>query len=93
MEINVMTTRPSMLLTSAWPLSASLPAAAAPVALLVAERAPVSQEHQVQAELGKAVLMAIDENKGTTGFKSNASIASKRYTDGGRGTPPRGRPV
>jgi hypothetical protein len=52
--------------------------------------------HQVpaQAELGKSALVSIEGNKGTTGFKgSNSTISSKRYTDGGSGVPPRGRPV
>ncbi|GAA1633508.1 hypothetical protein [Actinoplanes couchii] len=92
MELNiVMTTRPSTLPTAAWPLTVSLPIAAAPVAVLGAERAPVSREHQVQiqAELGKAVLMLVNGNKGTTGF----AASSKRYADGGSGVPPRGRPV
>ncbi|HWS34494.1 MAG TPA: hypothetical protein VN408_17360 [Actinoplanes sp.] len=92
MELNItMTTRPSTLLTASWPLTAALPAAATPVAVLAVEQAPVSREHQaqVQAELGKAVLMLVDENKGTNGF----AASSKRYADGGSGTPPRGRPV
>lgn len=92
MELNIVMTRPSTLPTAAWPLTVSLPATAAPVAVLAAEQAPVSREHQVQiqAELGKAVLM-FDGNKGTTGLNGGAS--SKRYTDGASGTPPRGRPV
>ncbi|MBG0561755.1 hypothetical protein [Actinoplanes aureus] len=92
MKLNT-TMRPSMLPTAAWTPSAPLPATAAPLALLAAERTPVPQVHQVQAqtELGKAVLVLIDGNKGTTGF--NSSISRKRYTDGGSGVPPRGRPV
>ena len=78
------------------PISAVAPVS---VAVLAAERAPVQRVHQVsvQAELG--VLALTDRNEGTTGtngttpgFKgSNVSI--KRYTDGGSGVPPRGRPV
>lgn len=92
MELNIMmTTRPSTLLTAAWPLTAQLPVTAVPVAVLAAERAPVSREHQaqIQAELGKAVLMFVNGNKGTSGF----AASSKRYADGGSGIPPRGRPV
>ncbi|MEU8814438.1 hypothetical protein [Actinoplanes sp. NPDC048796] len=88
MEIFEMTmTRPSMPLTLACAPSAFQ--SAAPVAVLAAERAPVSLVHQVsaRAELGGAARI-----EGTTGFKgSNVSI--KRYTDGGSGVPPRGRPV
>lgn len=75
------------------PISAVAPVS---VAVLAAERAPAQQVHQVsvQAELG--VLALTNEFDGTTsttpGFKgSNVSI--KRYTDGGSGVPPRGRPV
>ncbi|MEU4426097.1 hypothetical protein AB0F81_36215 [Actinoplanes sp. NPDC024001] len=94
MKLNTMM-RPSMLPTAAWTPSAPLPATAAPLALLAAERISVPQVHQVQAqaELGKAVLVLIDGNKGTTGFKGNNAISRKRYTDGGSGVPPRGRPV
>ena len=94
MKLNT-TMRPSMLPTAAWPLSVSLPATAAPLALLAAERTPAPQVHQVQAqtELGKAALVLVDGNNGTTGFKGSNSISRKRYTDGGSGVPPRGRPV
>jgi hypothetical protein len=89
MEIYTMTMQPSLPLTRACAPSAVLP-------VLAAERAPVSQVHQVsaQAELGVAWKLAVIEGTtSTTGFKgSNVSIA-KRYTDGGSGVPPRGRPV
>ena len=91
--------RPSMLPTPVCSLPVSAPApVAAPVALPLAERVWAPQVHQVQipaqAELaGKAALVLIDGNKGTTGFKGNDSISRKRYTDGGSGVPPRGRPV
>lgn len=107
MEIFMMTTRPSMPLTLACapsaspfapvakferaPLSAVAPVS---VAVLAAERAPVQRVHQVsvQAELDELALTGITSTNGTTGFKgSNVSI--KRYTDGGSGVPPRGRPV
>ena len=91
MKLNTLM-RPSMLPTAAWIPSVSLPATAAPVALLAAERTPAPQVHQVlaQSELGKAALVLVDGNKGTTGFDA---ISRKRYTDGGSGVPPRGRPV
>ncbi|BBH64657.1 hypothetical protein ACTI_13420 [Actinoplanes sp. OR16] len=67
---------------------------------LSAERSLAPWAHQAQipsmsakAELGKAVLVLVDGNKGTTGFSGNGSIARKRYTDGSGGVPPRGRPV
>ncbi|MFD1373571.1 hypothetical protein [Actinoplanes sichuanensis] len=109
MRIDMNMRVPSMLLNPACALPVSLPATAAPAwmaaertAELVrilptsAESVPAPQEHQVlaQAELGKATLVRIEGNKGTTGFKgSNSTISSKRYTDGDGGAPPRGRPV
>ena len=99
MEIYTMTMQPSLPLTRACAPSAWLPTAPVVVPVLAAERAPVSQVHQVsvQAELGVAPKLAAIEgttgSNSTTGFKgSNVSI-SKRYTDGGSGGPPRGRPV
>jgi hypothetical protein len=96
MEIYTMTMQPSLPLTRACAPSAWLPTAPVVVPVLAAERAPVSQVHQVsvQAELGVAPkLPLIDRTNGTTGFKGiNVSVA-KRYTDGGSGVPPRGRPV
>jgi hypothetical protein len=84
--------RPSMLLAAACAPSAMLPESA-PVALLVAERAPASQAHQVQiqAELVRT-LVDVDGSYGTTGFVGSNGI-SKRLTDGASGVPPRGRPV
>ncbi|GID43639.1 hypothetical protein Aca07nite_09140 [Actinoplanes capillaceus] len=110
MKLNITMTVPSMLPAAAWPLPVSLPATAAPSALLVeripselvralptaAALVPAPREHQVraQAELGKATLVRMGGNDGTTGFKgSNITISGKRYTDGGSGVPPRGRPV
>ena len=100
MELYTMT-QPSMPLTvpcapSAWlpmPAAAAAAVSAAPVAVLAAERAPVSRVHQarVQAELAQALLL-IDGINGTTGF-SGTEVSTKRYTDGGSGVPPRGRPV
>lgn len=63
---------------------------------IAAESAPAPQVHQVlvQAELGKAALVRIGGSNGTSGFVGgNSTIASKRYTDGDGGVPPRGRPV
>jgi hypothetical protein len=113
MEIFV-TNRPWTPLDSVCASSALLPVPAAPVAspavnkaaivrsvaVLAAERAPVSREHQVQvqAELAQ-VLLLVDETNGingttsTTGFMGIDSSATKRYADGGSGVPPRGRPV
>ncbi|HET6484149.1 MAG TPA: hypothetical protein VFG35_29455 [Actinoplanes sp.] len=78
------------------PISAVFPVS---VAVLAAERAPASRVHQVsaRAELGLLALQQIEGTTGTNGttagFKDiNVSI-SKRYTDGGSGVPPRGRPV
>ncbi|WP_245673791.1 MULTISPECIES: hypothetical protein [Actinoplanes] len=86
---------PSMSLIPAWTLSESalLPVAAAPLALMAAERVAAPRAHQahVQAELGEAVLM-LDSNKGTTGFEGSNVSVKRRYTDGS-GVPPRGRPV
>ncbi|WP_436526579.1 hypothetical protein [Actinoplanes sp. HUAS TT8] len=100
MRINTMLMRTSLLPSAACAPSALLPVAA-PSALLVAERVLAPQAHQVvsqpQAELGKwaveRVLVGINGTNGTTGFKGDDSISAKRYTDGGSGTPPRGRPV
>jgi hypothetical protein len=87
-------TRPSVLLTSACAPSAVWPVTAS-VALLAAERAPISRVHQapIQAELALALMLAgeINGTNGTTGFKG--VDAAKRYTFGGSGVPPRGRPV
>ena len=96
MEIYTMTSRPSMPLNPACALPAIEPKAPAqavrPVAILAAERAPVSWVHQVQvqAELAQA-LTSTDGINGTTGFVG--LDVSKRYADGGSGVPPRGRPV
>jgi hypothetical protein len=112
MEIYTMTQRPSMPLTRACAPSAvpaTSPAAgwktalltapvATPVAVLAAERAPVSRVHQVQvqAELAQALTLTSGIN-GTTGTTSTTGFkgidGSKRYTDGAKGVPPRGRPV
>jgi hypothetical protein len=96
MEIYTMTTRPSVPLNPACAPTAIEPKAPAqavrPVAVLAAERAPVSRVHQVQvqAELAQALTFT-DGINGTTGFKG--LDVSKRYADGGSGVPPRGRPV
>jgi hypothetical protein len=71
----------------------SAPVVPAASALLTAERPASSWAHAVQSELGKNVLLLVDGNKGTTGFSGNGSTSRKRYTDGGSGVPPRGRPV
>lgn len=89
-------TRPSMPLTPACAPSTLPPAAAAAVAVLGVEWAPVSRVHQVQvqAELAQALTRTggINGTTGTSGFiGTNAS--KKLYADGGSGVPPRGRPV
>lgn len=105
MEIYTMTKRPSVSLIPACapaaafaaPATAWAPAQAVrPVAILAAERAPVSREHQVQvqAELVQALTLTngINGTTGTTGFMGT-DVSKKRYADGGSGVPPRGRPV
>ncbi|GAA2869171.1 hypothetical protein Acy02nite_40970 [Actinoplanes cyaneus] len=100
MRINTMLMRTPLLPSAACAPSSLLPVAA-PSALLAAARVLVPQAHQVvsqpQAERGawaaERVLVGITGINGTTGFKGDDSISSKRYTDGGSGTPPRGRPV
>jgi hypothetical protein len=108
MEIYTMTKRPSVSLIPACapfapstevaaPASAWAPAQAVrPVAILAAERAPVSREHQVQvqAELAQALTLTsgINGTTSTTGFMGT-DVSKKRYADGGSGVPPRGRPV
>ena len=97
MEIYTMTERPSMPLNPACAPTAIEPNAAAQavrlVAILAAERTPVSRVHQVQvqAELAQA-LKSTDGINGTTGFKG-LDVSKKLYADGGSGVPPRGRPV
>jgi hypothetical protein len=80
--------RPSLLLAAACAPSAPM-SMTAPVAVLAAERARVSQVHQVQiqAELGRTSGSVY----GTTGFVGSNGISVK--TDGASGVPPRGRPV
>ncbi|GIM92636.1 hypothetical protein Ato02nite_044290 [Paractinoplanes toevensis] len=67
-----------------------------PMAILAAERAPVSRVHQVQAQAELAQVLTLTDGingtNGTTGFKGS-SVSMKRYADGGSGVPPRGRPV
>jgi hypothetical protein len=97
---------PSRAAVSASPVAPVVPAAerawvpaetVRPMAILAAERAPVSRVHQVQvqAELAQALTLAdgINGTTGTTtGFKGS-KVTTKRYADGGSGVPPRGRPV
>ncbi len=95
MELNYTIERPSTLLAAVCAPSASWLPESAPVALLAAERAPISQAHQVQiqAELVR-ILVSVDGSYGTTGFVGSNGISMKRrLTDGANGVPPRGRPV
>jgi hypothetical protein len=91
-KLNYTIERSSLLLAAACAPSAVLPVSA-PVALLVAERAPAAQPHQVQiqAELVRTP-GGVDASNGTTGFVGSNGIA-KRMADGASGVPPRGRPV
>ncbi|MEV6347831.1 hypothetical protein [Actinoplanes sp. NPDC051851] len=70
--------------------------------LTPAPLASVQREHQVltqtQAELGTWAVERVLAggsigSTGTTGFKGSNVASRKRYTDGGSGVPPRGRPV
>ena len=92
MKLNYTIERPSTLLAAVCAPSASWLPESAPVALLAAERAPVSQAHQVQiqAELARTLVLG-DSGNGTTGFVGSNGISNK--TDGVSGVPPRGRPV
>jgi hypothetical protein len=98
MKLNTLM-RPAMLPTavcSLLPVSAPRPMAT-PVAVLADERVWAPQLHQVripvQAELATSALVLVESNKGTTRFQGSAATSGKRYTDGGSGVPPRGRPV
>jgi hypothetical protein len=92
-KLNYTIERPSTLLAAVCAPSASWLPGSAPVAILTAERAPVSQAHQVQiqAELVRT-LAGVGVSNGTTGFVGSNGIA-KRMADGASGVPPRGRPV
>ena len=94
MKLNYTIERPSTLLAAVCAPSVSwLPESAPAAALLVAERAPSSQAHQVQiqAELVRT-LVDVDGSNGTSGFVGSNGVA-KRMTAGASGVPPRGRPV
>jgi hypothetical protein len=94
---NLITTRPSMSLPAAFAPSASRLPCAAPVSVLVTERAPVSRVHQVQVQVqaqaeSARTLIRLRGIDGTTGFVGSYGAAA-RMTDGAKGVPPRGRPV
>jgi hypothetical protein len=60
-----------------------------PIAAAAPAPAPQVHRAQIQAELGVAPV-----NSGVDyGFKGINVLSAKRMTDGGSGTPPRGRPV
>ena len=88
--------RPSRLPVACAPTSASWRSGHESFVVTAAERAPLSQAHQVliQAELA-LVLVTAGDGYGTTGFLGSmgADSASKRMTVGANGVPPRGRPV
>jgi hypothetical protein len=92
-KLNYTIERPSTLLAAVCAPSASWLPESAPVAILAAERAPVSQAHQVQiqAELVRT-LAGVGGSNGTTGFVGSNGVA-KQMVDGASGVPPRGRPV
>jgi hypothetical protein len=87
------TGRPSL-----WLTPACAPSAYAPAVIAAAQRAPLSQVHQVQiqAELARIVARGGSNStkvslKGRDGFVgSNGAVV---MTDGASGVPPRGRPV
>ena len=88
------TGRPSL-----WLTPACAPSAHGPAVIAAAQRAPLSQVHQVQiqAELARNVARGGSTNSNTVspmgrdGFVgSNGSVVK---TDGASGVPPRGRPV
>jgi hypothetical protein len=78
------------------PMSAAWRPAHETLVVPVAERAQVSQAHQVrvQAELALS-LAAAGESYGTAAFRSSNGVDSvkKPMTVGANGVPPRGRPV
>lgn len=97
MEINTIQ-RPSLLPAAVCAPSATwLPALTSSV-ITAAAPAQASQVHQVriQAELAQVLVDggAVYGFKGIAVFKGiNVLSSVKRMTDGGSGTPPRGRPV
>ncbi|GIM78908.1 hypothetical protein Aco04nite_62880 [Winogradskya consettensis] len=85
----------SWLPMTALALESALVVESAPVAILAAERAPVSQAHQVQvqAELAQ-VLVSVDGSYETSGFTGgNGTDIPMKRRNGASGVPPRGRPV
>jgi len=75
------------------PAAACAPSASSAV-VTAPKPAPAPWAHQVQnqAELAQ-VLVGIDGSNGTSGFKGANHLSVTPMTDGGRGAPPRGRPV
>jgi hypothetical protein len=74
----------------------SLLVSATPVAVLAAERSPISRAHQVdsQVEQAREELVTVGGTYGTSGFGGGVNRGMKRrYTDATSGVPPRGRPV
>ncbi len=99
MEIYAMTKRPSLLLPAACaPSAAVVRPRHESVVLMAAERAPLSQVHQVQiqAELARTSVLGGSGN-GTTGFAASTGFVGNNgisvKTDAASGVPPRGRPV
>jgi hypothetical protein len=85
--------RPSLLPAAVCAPSATwLPiTAAAPAQAPAAVRASAQTVHQVQAQAELAQVLV--DGGAVYGFKGINVLSAKRMTDGGSGTPPRGRPV
>ncbi len=83
--------RPSLLPAAVCAPSATwLPVATSPVVVAAAPaQAPQVHQVQIQAELAVAPV----DSGVAYGFKGINVLSVKRMTDGGSGTPPRGRPV
>lgn len=84
MEINTIQ-RPSLLPAVCAPSATWLPITAP-----VPAQAPRVHQVQIQAELAEAL---VSGSGAAYGFKGINALSAKRMTDGGSGTPPRGRPV
>jgi hypothetical protein len=87
--------RPSLLPVLCAPTSASWLPRHESIVATVAERAQLSQAHQVRIQAEQARTEAgVDAGYGTNGFLGSSIVtAAKRMTDGASGVPPRGRPV
>ena len=83
--------RPSLRPAAVCAPSASwLPVAVVPASAPAPVSAEQSHQVQIQAELADAL---VRDGGAVYGFKGINVLSAKRMTDGGSGTPPRGRPV